>query len=528
MQEKPRLLDNLFQSAPTTRTIVLIALFSVALKTLTAWRFPFTGDEAYFVLHGRYVAWGYYDHPPMLGWLIHLLLYLGRSHVLLRLMPIIFSTAVALGMYGVLRPYDQRKAFLAYILFIFSPLNSAFFVLTTDAPLFLFSFLSAFFLFKAEKKCSYLYYLLAGLFLGMAFSSKYFALLLAFSYLAYLLVVKKNPTRLKGFLLLALAAVPFMVQNLLWNYRMGWPNIMHNLVNRVRPDTKPLLNLAILAVILVYLITPPVLWFLFKNRSRILANFRRGPFRIFAVAAVVPLCVFLAVSFKKTVRPHWYVSFLPFAYIMVVLILNEKQLIKSIRFALSFSLVQACLLIGVSFLPLDRLQGVLKQGHLVDLVTYIRPRQILDQLRPYEGRFLFAATSYSTSALLAHYTDDKVIVFGKGSSHARHDDILTDFKQLDGCDILILHKAAKHNPEFQRCFDKMEVKNLTIDGAHFSLLLGRGFKYEQYRQRFLRTICNRYYRIPDWLPGTRSFFHEKYDFPRQTKRTHPAPKIPRT
>ena len=30
--------------------------------------FPFTGDEAYFVDWGRHPDWGFYDHPPMVGW----------------------------------------------------------------------------------------------------------------------------------------------------------------------------------------------------------------------------------------------------------------------------------------------------------------------------------------------------------------------------------------------------------------------------------------------------------------------------
>ena len=34
---------------------------------------PFTGDEAYFLVWGRQPAIGYYDHPPMVGWMLALL-----------------------------------------------------------------------------------------------------------------------------------------------------------------------------------------------------------------------------------------------------------------------------------------------------------------------------------------------------------------------------------------------------------------------------------------------------------------------
>jgi len=32
---------------------------------------PFTGDEAYFTYWGVYADLGYYDHPPMIGWLLY-------------------------------------------------------------------------------------------------------------------------------------------------------------------------------------------------------------------------------------------------------------------------------------------------------------------------------------------------------------------------------------------------------------------------------------------------------------------------
>src|SRR5687767_15204531 len=28
-------------------------------------------DEAYYFLWGQYPAWGYFDHPPMVGWLTY-------------------------------------------------------------------------------------------------------------------------------------------------------------------------------------------------------------------------------------------------------------------------------------------------------------------------------------------------------------------------------------------------------------------------------------------------------------------------
>ena len=40
---------------------------------------PITADEAYFFWWGRIPDWGYYDHPPMIGWWIATQLLLGDA-----------------------------------------------------------------------------------------------------------------------------------------------------------------------------------------------------------------------------------------------------------------------------------------------------------------------------------------------------------------------------------------------------------------------------------------------------------------
>ncbi len=47
----------------------------------------------------------------------------------------------------------------------------------------------------------------------------------------------------------------------------------------------------------------------------------------------------------------------------------------------------------------------------------------------------------------------------------------------------------------------------------YHAILGRGFNYQAYRAGMLADIRDRYYRIPPWLPAGRCFFFERY-FPR--------------
>lgn len=504
--------DIVLERSAFWQKLVPIILASFTVKFFLAWCFPFTGDEAYVVLWGKYLASGYYDHPPLTGWLLHLLMYLGKSPVLIRLPAVLFSTAIGVGIYVLLRPYDHRKAYYACLLYLLSPVNNTLFVILTDTPLQLFSFLSVFFLFRAEKTRSYLYYFLSGIFLGLAFLSKYFVILLVVSYLFYFLSVRKDLKRLKGFLLTGLGLLPFVVQNAVWNYNNGWPNIMHNWINRFTAQSNPAINLLSLAVYLCYIVTLPVLYYLFKNKTGIIRNLWKGNFRIFTVLSLVPVFVFFVVSFQRPVRPHWYLSFFPFVYIMAGLLFEKKQIDKCIKHSLVFSLIQVCLLIAASFAPVTRLKGLIKESDFASLVTYMYPQKVLESLTDYKDSFVLATKSYSRSALFEYFGSENVIVFGKGSKHGRQHDILTDFKELDGQNIIILRKGTLYDSEYQPCFAKMEIKHFSVEGATFSLILGYGFKYPEYRERYLLTAMERYYQVPDWLPGPKSFFHKKYDF----------------
>jgi len=530
-----------------------LIVISLAVKCLLARYFLFNGDEAYFTLWGRHISAGYYDHPPMIGWLLHLLLYVGDSVLLLRLLPIVFSTAVGVGLYVLLKPYDERKAYLVFLLFMVSPMNTMFILVAPDDPLLLFSFLSVFFLFRAETKGSYIYYFLSGVFWGLAFLSKYFAVLLALSYLVYFLSVRKKTensklktqssklflplclarSRIKGILLFVLGVTPFVAQNAIWNYQNGWPNIMHNWFNRFGSTLNPAVNLLCLGLSLLYLMTPPVVYFLVKNRTRILQAFRQeNPsaeftpsaaeglgtgFRVFALAALVPLCVFVIVSLRKTVGPHWYWSFLPYAFVVAGLTLDANQIVKSIKFSCVFSLIQACLFLALPLAPLESLKGLVSEEDRASLIFYIHPEKVVRLLEQYRGDFVFATRSYSSSALVEYHCGDRVIVFGNGSRHARQDDIRTDFRQLDGKNLLILEIGDVEEDRYSNCFEKMQIVPVSPatkqdDTGSFFAVLGYNFKYQEYRQNYLRSIITRFYQVPAWLPHANNFFREKYDF----------------
>ncbi len=101
-------------------------------------------------------------------------------------------------------------------------------------------------------------------------------------------------------------------------------------------------------------------------------------------------------------------------------------------------------------------------------------------------------------------------VFGTASSHARHDDIITDFRALEGKNILVLRKNPPVDADYRPYFKSVEYRSMTFSGATFHIVLGRGFDFVAYREKVLSPLRDRYYAIPWYLPQGRCYFCERY------------------
>lgn len=126
--------------------------------------------------------------------------------------------------------------------------------------------------------------------------------------------------------------------------------------------------------------------------------------------------------------------------------------------------------------------------------------------------YTFATISYGMSSVLSYYTRKHVIVFDKASFHAREDERLTDYRKLDGKNILIFKRTKSNLDKLSKYFSSSERKSFKVREATFELLIGQKFNYKLYREEVLKPINNDFYSIPDWLPVGQCEFKEKYNF----------------
>lgn len=492
--------------------------FYLALAATLAFRLwlsaaaPMTADEAYFVLWGRRPDIGFYDHPPMIGWLLAPLVALSDADWVARLPATLLPAAVGLSVRGALRHWfgrDEDTANLAGLAVLLVPLNVWGVLVTTDAPLVLFSVISLLLFARAAQRGSLVLFAASGAALGLAFLSKYFAVLLGVGYLAWAAAAAGAPRRWSGPLTALAAAVPFGLVNLWWNYKACWSNVMFNAINRHESAGWSALTPALYLASLAYL-AAPLFWYAWRERARVRAAWTEYHERALLLAWLVPLAIFALISPVRRIGLHWMLSFVPALILTAALVLQRRHLEASVRFFAVFALLHVAVIAAIAAIPLEAWKSSRFHSRLV---FPGRIEELLAAVGPELKSHALAADSYASAALFAYHARRPVPVFGMGTSHARQDDIATDWRTYAGKDLLILRREAPAPEEYRPFFREIEFRRMPLGDGTYHAVLGKGFRYEQYRAGVLEAVRDRYYRIPRWLPVGGCYFFERY-FPR--------------
>jgi len=229
--------------------------------------------------------------------------------------------------------------------------------------------------------------------------------------------------------------------------------------------------------------------------------------RALLLAWLLPLAVFTVLSPVKRIGLHWLLSFMPALVLTVALALERRPLAASVRWFAMLAVLHAVPLAVVAALPLDTWQSSRFAARLVFPGRIAELTEAIEQDRA--GRAL-ATDSYASTALLEYHLRQPVAVFGRAGSHARQDDIDTDWRALDGRDLLILRREAPLAQDYAPYFRTIRIREIPLGAGRYHAVLGDGFRYAAYRSGVLADVRDRYYRIPRWLPVRGCYFIERY------------------
>ena len=144
---------------------------------------PFMGlmpQDAYYYLYGQNLSLSYFDHPGMIGYLLRIFTEIfGQSIYVVKLADFTITSLTIIYFYKLsslfLSKHRTNRSIVLLVSTLFISILS--FNSTPDVPLLLFWTLSILFLHRAIFEDKKWYWILAGIAMGMAFNSKYTALL---------------------------------------------------------------------------------------------------------------------------------------------------------------------------------------------------------------------------------------------------------------------------------------------------------------------------------------------------------------
>lgn len=345
-----RLRDHFLK--PLTLFIIAWSVLILVQAGLT----PLNKDEAYYWMYSKYLAWGYFDHPPMIALMIRVGYLFFHNELGVRLMVIISQIAALLIIWS-LTDEEQRKgkgnALIFIMLVAILPVFNIYgFIATPDAPLILFSavFLLCYKRFlNAENRQNTL---LLGLSMAALMYSKYHGGLLI------LLVILSNLRLLKSprFYMASILALILFLPHLFWQYSNGFPSFKYHLVERVSAFNagnvpEYLMNLL---VIQNPFILPICIWLIIKHKAK--NKFERALNYNFTGVIVF----FFIASFRYHIEPQWTALI---SVPMIIILFNKleykSKLAGYIKWAAIFIfplILFARIAFMVDFLPLSYLK----------------------------------------------------------------------------------------------------------------------------------------------------------------------------
>jgi len=308
-------------------------IVAALVLALTLLRFVFATmselvpEEAYYWIYWKHPAMGYFDHPPMVAWIVGSgTSIFGDTEFGVRFGTIILSAISSLLVFKTSKLwFGALAATRAAVIYTLLPVFAgAGFIVTPDQPLLFFWLLALLGFSHAVKTGHWKWWLLGGVAFGGALLSKYYALLLGPSLLLFLLLSKQHRHWLRRphpWLAFAVALIVFS-PTIIWNEQHQWASFLYQSARTGTPHHHGL-RYFFRFWGLQFVIVTPLVFALFivavLKGIRHLHNDRTGDDRWnYALSFSLPLfLLFGAASLKTEVHVNWtapaFLSLLPAA-----------------------------------------------------------------------------------------------------------------------------------------------------------------------------------------------------------------------
>jgi len=292
------------------RSAIVVSLAAGAIRLAIAALTPLFPDETYYWEWSRRLAAGYFDHPPLIAFVVRLgTIPFGDTPLGVRAGAVVAGVVATVLLAAAARHLaGPRAALLAAVIFSVIPLSAAGLILATpDAPLLaaaagtVYGVVRAL-LSPARSRDSLRWWAVAGVALGLALTAKYTAVLLPLGVLLGLAVRRDLRGRLAEpgpYVAVAIALVVF-APVVLWNARHDWISFAFQLRHGLGQVRGSALNRELELVGGQLGLVTPILFVMMAIAVARAMRARAG--RVEAVLAIVATTIFAFFMYSATKR----------------------------------------------------------------------------------------------------------------------------------------------------------------------------------------------------------------------------------
>src|SRR5947208_498132 len=296
----------------------LVILALVGLRLVAAAFTPITFDEAYYWMWSKNLAGGYYDHPPMVAYVIRAgTLIAGDTELGVRLVSILLALPMSYAIYrsAAILFGGARVAATSAILLNATLLASVgTLIVTPDAPLLVASSFVLFFLAKVLETGRGVWWLAVGAAVGAALLSKYTAMFFGPAILIWLVIVPKlrhwlvSPWLYLG----GMVALALFSPVILWTADHHWVSFIKQIGRARIEDFRPAFIAELIPTQIVF--ATPLVWVL--GAMGLYALLMRGPGLVASRALVNSMFWTIALYFMwhalhARVEANWFAAVYP-------------------------------------------------------------------------------------------------------------------------------------------------------------------------------------------------------------------------
>jgi len=466
------------------RAAALFVLICTILRVAFISRIPLLGAEAYYWEWSRYLDWGYFDHPPMVAFLIRLATLPGGETVISVKLAAVVTGLLTTGVLYVLARdmFGPRPAAAFCCILQILPFYAEVNVVTVpDTPLALFWSLTLLFVYQAACRVRPAFWYAAGGALGLALLSKYHAFLMFPCVLLFLVLWRDGRfwLRRKEPWCAALIALLVFSPNAFWNMTHGMRTFQFLLSERHGTISIQPVGAALFVGGVLVMLSPLLAVLILRLQPRIIRRARaegNGRYLLLLCSSLPILMFFALLSPLLSVGAHWPAVAYPALVLAAVALLctpatpRDPQL-KS-RFARAGIVLSAVLVLVAHIVPVvlpmlpptvriagrslrldnNRLYVELQGWPELGAAVVNRAAAM-----PEPGRTFVMTNSYRLASQIRLYSNSAVITRTTGHSDSHQYLIWNRRYDLCGRDALFVEKKARerYRSELEGIFEQV-------------------------------------------------------------------------